>query len=163
MAAPDYPTLYDFEGQLDTAFAAAITAAGLQTFKQQDTTDKTAPWATVQVTVDAAAGRYHTNAAGAVTGNSAWNFTLTVEVATNRTETTGNANAATYRGKVRYYLERWLATQGASGMNARLTYLVIEYLISTGANRSFVDDTRLDLIQFTYAGVFSIKDTSWPT
>lgn len=162
MAAPDYATLYDFEGQLDAAFAAALTAAGLTAFPQQDTSDKVTPWATVQTSVDAATGRYAL-LAGVPRGNSAWNFTLNVEVATNRTEASGNTSASTYRGKARYYLERWLATQGASGMNARLAYLVIEHLISTGANRSVIDESRLDITQFTYAGVFSIKDAAWPT
>ncbi len=160
MPAADYATLYDFEGQLETAFAAALTAASLTNYKSLDTTDKDAPFVVVQATVGAGHRKY----TDISKGNEAFDFEIELQICTNRTETSAGTNHATYRGKVRNVMERWLASQtGGSGMNARLTYLIIDDLARTGGGRGVDSNERFDITTETYSGVFRIKADAWPS
>lgn len=161
MPAPDYATLYDFESQLEAAWAAAFTAASVTSYSQQATGDKSAPYCNIQATVTDAHRRYNP----AQSANDLFSFQLEVQIVTNRTATSANTTHATYRGKVRNALERWLATgnTGGSGINARLTYLTIVDFARTGGNRGVDESQTFDVTTETYAGAFQIKTDAWPT
>jgi hypothetical protein len=162
MPAPDYETIYDLEGQLETGIAAALTTAGLTAYKSLATGDKTAPFVTVQVTVNEAQEKYTT----VLRGNEAWGFSCELQIVTNRTDDTGPADHVTYRKESRHAMERWLSSQSATGggnLNAQLTYLSIERLVRSGGSRGVDSGERFDLTTDTYNGIARVKETSWPT
>lgn len=163
MPAASYAVLYDFEAQLEAAFSAALTADSLTNYTSLATTDKEGPFVVAQVTVGGGLRQYDQ---GLSKGNSAFNFEVELQICTNRTSSTGNTDHATYRGKVRNIMERWLASgtqTGGSAMNARLTYLVIDDLARTGGSRGVDSESRYDITTETYSGVFRIKSDAWPS
>lgn len=161
MPAADYATLYDFESQLETAWAAAFTAVSVTSYSQQSTSDKSAPYCNIQATINESRREYST----VQSANHLFGFQLEVQVVTNRTATSANTTQATYRGKVRNALERWLAAgnTGGSGINARLDHIIIVDFARTGGNRGVDESQTLDITTETYAGAFQIKPTAWPT
>jgi hypothetical protein len=163
MPAPDFPTLYDFEGQLETAWAAVFTTAGMTAYSQQATGDKTSAFLNLQATIGAGRREYYLKS-GVPDANKNFDFVLEVQIVTNRTATSANATHATMRGKVRNLMERWLAVNtGGSNINASLTYLRILDMSRTGGSRGVDENQRFDITTETYGGVIQVKDDAWPT
>jgi hypothetical protein len=163
MPATDYPTLYDFETQIETAFITAFTAASLTSYAQQSNETKTSPFLNVQVTIGAGRREYAQTSAGRANKN--FEFTLEVQIVTARTASgTPNATHKTMRGKVRNLLERWLsANTGGSNVNASLSYVRIIDMSRAGGQRGVDEDQTFDITTESYAGVFQVKDDAWPT
>lgn len=167
MPAADYPTLYDFETQLETAWDTVFEAASLTTYTQQASTDKTGPYVTVQATVGEAGRKYQTVSDNEIKGNILFGFTLEVQVVSNRTGTDAAANLAahkTARGKVRHLLERWPAQcTGGSNINSQLSYIAIADMARSGGSRGVDEGRNFDITTETYSGQFQIKPDAWPT
>jgi len=163
MAAPDYATLYDFETQLETAWDTVFTAAGYTTHVTQDTTDKDTIYVEVKAEIGAGGESYEMLSQTVPYGNRMFDFTLTVDVKTSRTETGANTAHKTARGKVRNLLERWPTDcTGGSSINSNLTYIKIARMVRTGGDRSSDEGRGQDITTETYSGTFQVKRDAWP-
>jgi hypothetical protein len=145
------------------ARATVFAAASMTAHSQQSTSDKTAPYLNLQATIGAAREEYYTKT-GLTEANKNFDFSFDVQIVTNRTTTSANTTHKTYRGKVRHFMERWLARNtSGSNINASLSYLRIISMKRTGGNRGVNEGQTLDITTETYSGVLQVKDDAWPT
>lgn len=162
MPAPNYQTLYDFETQLETAWATILTTAlaAIPITCQVLTTRSATTDNTPRVELECLVGPALSQRKGLSTGTyrevpNAFKFTLAVRIVTTRP--TNDNQHGVIRGLIRYNL-----TASANVITAQLAYLqILEQLMQTGASH-IIDEKEQDVSELTYDGWFAIADSAWP-
>jgi hypothetical protein len=162
MPAPNYQTLYDFETQLETAWATVFTVAlaaipiTCQVLSTRNAATEDAP----RVELECLVGPALTQRKGLSTGTyrevpNAFKFTLITRIVTTRP--TNDNQHGVIRGLIRYNL-----TASANVVTAQLAYLqILEQLMQSGTSH-IIDEKEQDVSELTYDGWFAINETAWP-
>lgn len=157
MPASNLETLFDFETQMETAVAAALSSlAGVTAIAQRNDDNKTAPFVTVQFVTGETLGQHykHQNEYR----EKMFNGELTIGIATRRSASTDSHPSI--RGKVRKAISSWQAT--ANGINDQLDYLQVLDVASQGATVAISNDEDHDISTLRYQVAFQILDSAWP-
>ena len=152
--AADYPTLYDFEGQIETAADTVLSTLLSDVRKPRDTDDLATPRATCQLIVSGDKERYAQLPNGDLRGNL-YGGTLEVTIATHRRNNASSHNS--FRAKVRTLLQDY-RTQFTAAL---LPYLQILKLVESG-NSPVENRDGIDISTMQSSIDFGIRQEAWP-
>lgn len=167
MPAPDFPTLYDFETQIEDAFKSAIigllTANNLiaSVYVSQDPLTKTTPRIELSVSMGAALSQMTTKGQANPKQNpNASEFTISAVIATTRLlpDDDGGIHGP-LRGLVRYALSAGAKQIG----DANLSFLQILECLPVGGTPQVVDEKNTDKTELVYGGKIAIRNEAWPS
>ncbi len=166
MPAPDLPTLYDFETQIESAFQSVLQAALLtasivcQVIITRDSAIDDTPRIELQCTVGAPLSQRRGTGTIGVNYREipiAFGFKLSATVITTR-PTNDNEHGA-IRGLTRFNL-----SAAANVITARnLPYLQILEMLPAGSPPAILDEKQQDKSLLEYDGWFAIQNSAWPT
>ena len=161
MPAPDFPSLYDFEGQIEGAFQVVLqTALGTAVtgvFVTRDQTIKDAPRVELEFMKGAALKQRYTMGTPPRQVPNAFVGSLQAKIVTARPlhhDTHGNI-----RGIVRYTL-----SAGANVINSgNLPYLQIMEMTPGSDSGMMIDEKAQDVSILKYDLWFAINNSAWPS
>lgn len=157
MAAPDFPTLYDFETQMDGAWTDYLIANGVPAVKQRGASVLATPRVEVKFTTGAASGSMHGFAAAEYKPRpDRFAGTLSLVVATNRSK--NDSGHGTSRGTVRGFVADFLRVQTTEN----LPYLWIFDIMDSGTSETVDDENNADISTLTFNIKFGIRSDAWP-
>lgn len=155
--APDFPTLYKFEENLEDGFAVVLTGLADNIYTQRQTVIKLTPWLEIKVSPGAATGHRSNDNAG-VFRYDIFAFTLGLTFVTTRSENFAAHNVML--SKVRAALGDVKNNVNFDGSN--FPYYWICLLRDQSTEPGFHADDDYDQSHVSYTGVFAIKNDSWP-
>ena len=165
MPAPDLPTLFDFETQIQPVLQAAAVTLGIAQTAVQDQTQKiiTSGRLDIELTMGAATGHLYTPKnipdGPLNTGNcfeAAWNAVVSFNVVTDR-EVNAAAHAK-YRSWVRSMMIQYFQQFGPDV----LPYHQIAFAKTLGTRINLVNAKEEDVSQLNTAVVIYIRPGAWP-
>jgi len=158
MPAPNLATLYQFEGQLDSAFSSVLSASGTPAFFAHTTEEKPADRIEVMAEIGAATDQLATNKEF-----NTYNFNLTATAYTQRDLDEPLPTRHRWLvGQIRARLS--VLNSAANFTSGNLPYLQLLKLVPAGSASDFDNsqDRAQDITRLQYAGQFAIISTAWP-
>lgn len=155
MPAPDYETIYDYEGAIEAAVKTLLTDNGITAYRQRDSDERVTPFAVVQLTTGAASGHMARLPNGDMRPDQ-FAGTLNIAIVTNRG--TNNENHPTIRAKIRNLLYRFQETF----TKAELAHHSIYNVLEAGTTPSIESEDDFDISTINFAIRFSIRHDAWP-
>lgn len=153
--AADYPTLYDFEGQIESAADTVLSTLVSDVRRERDTDDLATPRVTCQFTVDRADEQLAELPNGELRPRL-YHGTLGISIVTNRNNDASSHNA--FRSKVRTLLGDWRKQFTVNGL---LSYVQILRCHESGGSPASFDE-GLDISAMTWSVTFGIQSDAWP-
>lgn len=155
--APDFSTLYDFEGSIETAVCTVLDSFGLRTLTQESDENQSTPF----ISVSFSTGEGDRSSPYMVAGNEPrprrYMGVLTTTIYTTRKE--NGEVAVSYRKRLRALLYGFRR----SFTEAVLPYHVVTQMWETGTTRSInVDSEPMDVTTITWGVEFYIRPNAWP-
>ena len=160
MPAPDYETIYDYEGAIEKAVKDLLTTNGITAYRQRDLDEAATPFVAVQLNVGAATGHMARLPSGDLRPDQ-FDGQLRVAITTNRGK--NNSNHPTIRAKIRNLLYRAWGTDKTL-TRTELPYHVIlpQSVLETGTVQSVENDDDHDMSTITFNLGFGIRPDAWP-
>lgn len=163
MPVSNIETLYDFETQLDAAFAAQVTAAvtPMKVYTLLSNEEMPVPNVRVQVNTGEAQGSGGMPQVSLVDGEypaQSFDFTVMIHIQTRRAV---DAAVGITAGKIR----KAMSPETEPDLNSRLDYLTILLLTPQSTDRGVsadASDQKLDETLLTYQGRFGIRSDAYP-
>lgn len=165
MPAPDYGTLYNFEDQMESAWASVLldALAGLvdAVYVTRDIRSKVTPCVEVEFIVgDALRQRKGLPGPPYREVPNAFNGTLVVRVVSTRATPENAALHGTIRGLCRYTLS---ASANVIKANINMPYLQILEMLPTASTPRMIDEKEQDVTEINYTMQFAIDQGAWPS
>jgi hypothetical protein len=147
--------IYDFETQLETAFLAGLTAAGLTAVGPADapTFERTRPYVAIRFACGPAKQSYHI--VSGAKRNASWSGQLEVVLITDATAT-GKASHRNYRALVRKVMADLRNT-----LNADLDYHKIQNIVEQSTAPEYKPEDGSEMSHLLYAVDFGIDAGAW--
>jgi len=160
MPAADLPTLFDFETQLESCVSSVLSSAGITLrHTSRDTADIVTPCVSV---IYNHSGPWPTGATRMYKLGDYWiedqfSGTIQIDVITDRNR--NRSSHSSYRSKVRSALYQWNTTV----TDLLLPYLSIGIFHEASVTQGMDPENNLDISTMSWAVVFAIKPTAWPS
>lgn len=156
--APDYESLYDFETQIETAFAELLEEkTTISSHGQRSEDNLPVPRYEFQATTGAATGHYGKAKDGLVYPD-AFECVLRCRHVTSRRN---DFSLHDHRRNVSA-LRRWMYRFETQITSDRLPYLTIDSILETGSTQGVDPDNELDITDISFAVAFAIRPNAWP-
>jgi len=153
--ASDYPTLYDFEGQIESATDAVLSTLLSDVRKPRDTDEMATPRCVAQFTVERALAKLFQVPNGDLR-HSIYDGTLAITIVTDRRNSASSHNS--FRAKVRTLMADYRKQFNTETLLPYLTMLRCHE--TSGSAVSFEND--LDHSTLTFGVTIGIKEEAWP-
>lgn len=167
MAAPDLPTIYDFEDTLAAAFKSYLTTEGIGATPQiaRNIDAQSAPAVLLRVEHGGALEGFE-NAQKLFTTDG--NFSkdrffegrLMTTIRTNRQADAADDDHRIIRKKLRASIYDCL--KATAGINAKLTYHSLRGIHEDSTDYPISEDEGFDDTEITWALIYCIQDSAWP-
>lgn len=160
-AAPDLPTLFEFELQIEAAAVAVLTAAGVPAFAERNAADQSTPRVEVKLVMGAPTGhRYSPTGAQfspSQTLPDAWHAQLALTTVTNRRTADNGSRHDELLGKSRVAM-----LQAPGNLNAQLAWLTVQRVADAGVIPTTQLEKDLDVSPAVFALQFAVLPGAWP-
>lgn len=155
MPAPDFPTLYDFESQIEAAVKSALISGGItNVYTTRDNSILLVPRVEAQLNLMGPTG--HMAGLNGRETPDQFEAILRLAVVTSRSQT--ETNHAYFRGNVRYQM----ASIAQQFNSTSLPYLQIMQMLPAQSTPQIFDDKEHDITELKYHVWFGIQATAWP-
>lgn len=166
MPAASYTELFNFEGNVDSAFRDWLADQMLEVKKQQDVETLPDDYIGASFKLGAVTGHYNPAPGGAANPvYDQYEFDLEFIVQTRRHNEEGSqtANVESRHHEMIALLRTWVSLLKAKGsaLESYLQHYEIEFLRPAGTDNS-VEDV-FDVSTLSYSGQISILSTAWPS
>lgn len=152
--AADYPTLYDFEGQIESAADSVLSTLVSDVRQPRDTDDMATPRLVAQFTVERAQDRMAQLPNGDLRPDI-YDGSLSLSIVTDR------RNNASSHGSFRAKVRTLMGDYRKQFTDALLPYVkILRCQETSGTPVSFEND--LDRSEMTYGITFVVKADAWP-
>ncbi len=165
MPAATYPILFNFEGNINEAFALWFADQSITLDVQGDPATLPDDWYGIESEIGAVTGHYNPAPGGATTPEyDQYAFSIKIVVRTRRNEPTGSSDAGidTLHQEMVANVRTWMSALKVTGsaLETYLTHYEIDVLRPAGTSKSI--DGVFDESELTFEGQFSILPSAWP-
>lgn len=168
MAAPDLPTLYDFEDTLAAAFQTYLQAemSGKTIQIGRNANQQTPPCILLRAEHEGAAAGLETDQKlfttdGNVSKDRHFTGRIVTTIRTHRQADATDDDHADLRKRLRAAM--YDAFKATAGLNAQLTYHSLRSLFEEGNSHDTEGDEGFDDTEITWAISYVIQDSAWPS
>ena len=160
MSAPDYETIYDYEGAIEKAVKDLLTTNGITAYRQRDLDEAKTPYVAVQLNVGAASGHLARLPNGDFRPDQL-SGQLKFAITTNRGQ--NNADHPTIRAKIRNLMYRaWGTVKTLTQTELPYHVILPQTVLEAGTVQSVGSDEDHDISTITFNLGFGIRPDAWP-
>ena len=150
--------LYQFEKLLETGFAQLLAGVCPDIYTSREAAELVSPRVEIKAVLGPALQHHKASYAGSTSEHDAFEATLEVTIATNRTGNEGTLNHPRLIGSVRSRLVMRQIVQTWKSPVA-----LIADIRGTGTIDTFSDENDIDFTTLSYYLTFSVAPSAWPT
>ena len=151
--------LFDFESQIEEAVESVLSSTGVASYSQRSDRELVVPRFEVQFTAGAATGSYSGPQTYMLRYPDAFNGSLKIRHITSRsgdiTYTQHRQNVSQIRENL--YRHEMLITEDV------LPFLKLDSILENGSSLGVDEDVRHDITELTFAVVFFVRPSAWPS
>ena len=157
MSAPDFETLYQFDENMQSSFAALLTAAGLTNASRGDNEDLATPFAAIEFVTGAARDHWKLMDDGSQRPDS-FNAKLTIGIKTNRGVAAQDGKQAEWKAIIRKLF--YDVKTNFTAVKFPLYY--IARIMESGESPSLVTADDHEITGMEWDIIFGIRADAWP-
>ena len=155
MSAPDYETIYDFEGAIETAVKTLLTNNSITAYRQRDASEVSTPFAAVKFSGVAATGHMAKLPNGDMRPDQ---FAGQLEILTETNRSQNDADHTTVRAKIRNLIYKFQETL----TKTLLPYHAIYESMETSSISGVDSENNVDITTINFRLSFAIRSDAWP-